>query len=83
MAQLIQLNQLAKRFGPVRAVDGVTFAVARGEVLGFLRPNGAGRSTTMRMLTSYLAPLAGSAVVMGCDVVEAPIEARCHIACLP
>lgn len=83
MAQMIQLDRLAKRFGPVQAVDGVTFAVARGEVLGFLGPNGAGKSTTMRMLTGYLAPSAGTATVMGCDVVEAPIAARRHIGYLP
>lgn len=83
MAQMIQLDRLAKRFGPVQAVDGVTFAVERGEVLGFLGPNGAGKSTTMRMLTGYLAPSAGTAAVMGHDVVEAPIEAKRHIGYLP
>lgn len=83
MAQMIRLDRLAKRFGPVQAVDDVTFAVERGEVLGFLGPNGAGKSTTMRMLTGYLAPTSGTASVMGHDVVEAPLQARRHIGYLP
>ena len=83
MAQMIQLDRLAKRFGPVQAVDGVSFVVDRGEVLGFLGPNGAGKSTTMRMLTGYLPPSAGTASVMGFDVVQAPIEAKRQIGYLP
>ena len=50
MTALIEIEDLSKRFGAFTAVDGVSFNVAKGEVLGFLGPNGAGKSTTMRML---------------------------------
>ena len=83
MTEMVRLDRLAKRFGPVHAVDGVSFAVARGEVLGFLGPNGAGKSTTMRMLTGFITPTAGTAQVMGFDVVRQPIEVKRQIGYLP
>ena len=83
MTEMVRLDRLEKRFGPVRAVDGVSFAVGRGEVLGFLGPNGAGKSTTMRMLTGYLAPTGGAASVMGFDVVRQPIEVKRRVGYLP
>jgi ABC-2 type transport system ATP-binding protein len=83
MAEMVRLDRLAKRFGPVQAVEDVSFAVERGEVLGFLGPNGAGKSTTMRMLTGFIAPSAGSASVMGHDVVREPIEVKRRVGYLP
>jgi ABC-2 type transport system ATP-binding protein len=80
---MVRLDRLAKRFGPVHAVEGISFAVARGEVLGFLGPNGAGKSTTMRMLTGFITPSSGSAQVMGFDVVRQPIEVKRRIGYLP
>ena len=68
MTEMVRLDRLAKRFGPVHAVEEVSFTVARGEVLGFLGPNGAGKSTTMRMVTGFIPPTAGTASVMGFDV---------------
>ena len=62
---MIEVENLTKDYGPVRAVDRVTFNVRKGEVLGFLGPNGAGKSTTMKMLTCFLAPTGGSAKVAG------------------
>ena len=59
--QLLDLQDLTKRFGRLTAVDAMTFAVERGEVLGFLGPNGSGKTTTMRMVTGFLPPTAGSA----------------------
>ena len=59
MNEMIAVRHLTKRFGPVTAVDDVSFAVSRGEVLGFLGPNGAGKSTTMKMITGFLAPSFG------------------------
>ena len=53
---MLEIRHLVKHFGPLMAVDDVSFAVARGEVLGFLGPNGAGKSTTMKMITGFLAP---------------------------
>ncbi|MGD9512327.1 MAG: ABC transporter ATP-binding protein, partial [Geminicoccaceae bacterium] len=83
MTEMVRLDRLAKRFGPVHAVEEVSFTVARGEVLGFLGPNGAGKSTTMRMLTGFLPPTAGSAAVMGFDVVRQPIEVKRRVGYLP
>ena len=80
---MIEVENLAKRFGPVLAVDGVSFSVARGEVLGFLGPNGAGKSTTMKMITGFLAPTGGRVRVCGRDVVTDPIRAREQIGYLP
>ena len=83
MDEMIAVRHLTKRFGPIRAVDDVSFAVPRGEVLGFLGPNGAGKSTTMKMITGFLAPTSGTAVICGADIVEAPIAAKRRIGYLP
>ena len=80
---MIQADALTKYFGPIKAVDGVSFSVAKGEVLGFLGPNGAGKSTTMKTLCGFLTPTAGSASICGFDIVEAPIEAKKHLGYLP
>jgi len=61
----IQLHGLVKRYGPVTAVDGLSFEVQPGTVTGFLGPNGAGKTTTLRMLLSLVAPDAGRATVNG------------------
>jgi ABC-2 type transport system ATP-binding protein len=81
--EMIAVSRLTKRFGPITAVDDVSFAVSRGEVLGFLGPNGAGKSTTMKMITGFLAPTSGTAVICGCDIEAAPIAAKRHIGYLP
>jgi ABC-2 type transport system ATP-binding protein len=83
MDEMIEVRGLTKRFGPVLAVDDISFTVARGEVLGFLGPNGAGKSTTMKMITGFLAPTSGTAVVCGADIVGEPIRAKRHIGYLP
>lgn len=80
---LIEVENLAKRFGPVLAVDGVSFSVGRGEVLGFLGPNGAGKSTTMKMITGFLAPSGGRVRVCGHDVTADPIGAKEQTGYLP
>jgi ABC-2 type transport system ATP-binding protein len=83
MNEMIAVRHLTRRFGPITAVDDVSFAVSRGEVLGFLGPNGAGKSTTMKMITGFLAPTSGTAVICGADIVDAPIAAKRHIGYLP
>src|ERR1700722_267786 len=83
MDEMIAVRALSRHFGPIVAVDNVTFNVARGEVLGFLGPNGAGKSTTMKMVTGFLAPSSGTAVVCGADIVDEPIAAKRHIGYLP
>ncbi|HXE17269.1 MAG TPA: ATP-binding cassette domain-containing protein [Stellaceae bacterium] len=83
MEAKIDVQHLTKRFGPVTAVDDVSFSVGRGEVLGFLGPNGAGKSTTMKMITGFLAPTRGTAAICGLDIIARPIEAKRHIGYLP
>lgn len=80
---MIELSKLTKNFGPITAVDDVSFTVDRGEVLGFLGPNGAGKSTTMKMVTGFLAPSSGKVSVCGFDVAENPVAAQRHIGYLP
>jgi len=80
---MLEINHLVKKFGPLTAVDGVSFAVAEGEVLGFLGPNGAGKSTTMKMITGFLAPTAGTAVICGHDIETEPLAAKRRIGYLP
>ncbi len=67
---------LSKRFGQVRAVDGIDFEQPAGSVLGMLGPNGAGKTTTVRILTTLLAPDAGRARVAGLDVVKQAADVR-------
>ena len=73
---MIEVKQLSKSFGPIVAVDKVSFRVAKGDVLGFLGPNGAGKTTTMKMISCFLPPDGGTATVMGCDIIEDPISVR-------
>ncbi len=80
---LVEVARLRKAFGAVLAVDDVSFAVERGEVLGFLGPNGAGKSTTMKVIAGVLAPTDGTAFVAGEDVRSHPIEAKRRIGYLP
>ncbi|MGC9350100.1 MAG: ABC transporter ATP-binding protein [Anaerolineae bacterium] len=66
----IEVHDLTRDYGDLRAVDHVNFTVAQGEIFGFLGPNGAGKTTTIRMLTGQLRPTGGSAQVLGHDVVQ-------------
>lgn len=72
----IETHGLVKTFGKNRAVDGVDLAIARGGVHGFLGPNGAGKTTTIRMLATLSKPDAGTALVLGRDVVTEADEVR-------
>ena len=80
---MIEIDGLAKSFGPVAAVRGVTLSVDKGEVLGFLGPNGAGKSTTMKMLTGFLTPSEGAARICGHDVQSDPLPAQRLLGYLP
>src|SRR5262249_50784949 len=80
----IRVTDLAKIYSrrgqpPVRAVDGVTFDVARGAIFGLLGPNGAGKTTLIRMLSTLLRPTSGTASVLGHDVAGSPLEVRRRI----
>jgi ABC-2 type transport system ATP-binding protein len=83
MAPLLEVKNLSRRFGAIAAVDDVSFAVPRGEILGFLGPNGAGKTTTMRMIAGFLAPSAGTATVCGADVEQDPIAVKRRLGYLP
>src|ERR1700743_3444581 len=80
---MLEIRNLHKNFGPLVAVDDVSFTVSRGEVLGFLGPNGAGKSTTMKMVTGFLAPTSGTALICGADVQEQPLAAKRQFGYLP
>jgi ABC-2 type transport system ATP-binding protein len=79
----IQVENLSKNYGPVLAVNNVSFQVQPGELVGFLGPNGAGKSTTMRILTTYLPASSGYAWVAGYDVMYQSMEVRERIGYLP
>lgn len=80
---MIEVDNLAKHFGAVRAVNGVSFEARDGEVMGLLGPNGAGKTTTLRMLATVLRPTSGRAVVDGHDLLRAPEKVRAAIGVLP
>ncbi|MBL8798725.1 MAG: ATP-binding cassette domain-containing protein [Planctomycetia bacterium] len=80
---MIQVDNLTKFFGPVMAVDHISFDVGQGEIVGFLGPNGAGKTTTMRILTSYLPATSGIVRVAGHDVMTQSLEVRQNIGYLP
>ena len=69
---ILAADGLIKRFGAVAAVDGLSFAVSRGEIFGLVGPDGAGKTTTMRMLAGVMQPDAGRILVDGVDVVADP-----------
>jgi len=73
---MIEVKEIRRSFGPVVAVDGISFNVAKGQVLGLLGPNGAGKSTAMRILACFLRPDSGTATVCGYDILRSPIDVR-------
>lgn len=80
---MISVKNLTKVFGEKTAVNDVTFEVNAGEIVGFLGPNAAGKTTTMRMLTGYFPPTSGTAEIAGLDVVEKTDEVRQLVGYLP
>ena len=80
---MIRIEHLHKRFGEVRAVDGVSFSAEDGAVTGLLGPNGAGKTTTLRMLYTLMRPDEGRIVVDGIDAVTDPAGARFALGVLP
>jgi ABC-2 type transport system ATP-binding protein len=80
---MITTKHLSKRYGDKMAVDDLTFDVAPGEVLGFLGANGAGKSTTMRMIAGFIAPTSGTVTVCGHDIELAPVAAKSCMGYLP
>ena len=80
MAPLVSLHSLTRHFGTTRAVDGLTFDVAPGELFGIVGPDGAGKTTTLRMLAGVLRPTAGDATIAGVSVAQDPEAVKPHIA---
>ncbi len=80
---MIEVKDLTKKYGELVAVDNISFEVKKGEVVGFLGPNAAGKTTTLRVITGFLPPTEGTAVVAGYDVRENPIEVKEKIGYLP
>jgi ABC-2 type transport system ATP-binding protein len=79
----ISITNLSKTYGAQKAVNNISFNVAKGEIVGFLGPNGAGKSTTMKMITGYLDADAGSINVSGINVSKENIESKKKIGYLP
>jgi len=79
----LQVTGLSKVYGDLRAVDGLTFSVAPGEVLGLVGPNGAGKTTTLRCIGGILPPNAGQILIAGRNLAREPVEAKRALAFLP
>jgi ABC-2 type transport system ATP-binding protein len=82
-ANLVQVDHLSKKYGDVAAITDVTFSAEKGEILGFLGPNAAGKTTTMRIITGFMPPTSGTATVAGFDIVDESLEARERLGYLP
>lgn len=80
---MIELQDVVKHFGDVRAVDGISLTVPRGEFFCVLGPNAAGKTTTIKMLVGLIKPTRGRARVAGFDVQDQPLEARARLAYVP
>jgi ABC-2 type transport system ATP-binding protein len=80
---MIEVSDLTKSYGPVQALQGVSFQVAAGEVVGLLGPNGAGKSTTIKILTGYLQPDDGTVTVDGLNVLTHTREVQARLGYLP
>jgi len=80
---MIEVEGLTKYYGRHLAIQDLTFTAKRGEILGFLGPNAAGKTTTMRILTGYMPPSEGTARIAGFDVVEQSLDVRRRIGYLP
>jgi len=80
---VIEVSDLHKAFGPVRAVEGVSFTARDGEITGLLGPNGAGKTTTLRMLYTLMQPDRGTVRVDGVDAALEPLKVRRNLGVLP
>ena len=80
---MIEVKDLHKAFGEVKAVDGVSFSARDGEITGLLGPNGAGKTTTLRMLYTLMKPDSGQVLVDGIDAAADPIAVRRRLGVLP
>ncbi|MBI2936036.1 MAG: ATP-binding cassette domain-containing protein [Chloroflexi bacterium] len=80
---MIGVENLTKYYGDFLAIEDISFNVRKGEIVGFLGPNGSGKTTTMRILTGFMPPSSGTAAIAGYDMLSDSLEARRHIGYLP
>ena len=67
---MIRINKLSKNYGEVKAVKSISFEIKKGEIVGFLGANGAGKSTTLKMITGFLTPTSGNIHVNGLNIKD-------------
>jgi len=79
----IEVENLSKFYGPARGIEKVSFSVKKGEIMGFLGPNGSGKTTTMRILTCFFPPTSGTARICGSDILNDSFSVRQKIGYLP
>jgi len=79
----IEVENLSKFYGPARGIEEVSFSVKKGEIMGFLGPNGSGKTTTMRILTCFFPPTSGTARICGSDILNDSFSVRQKIGYLP
>jgi ABC-2 type transport system ATP-binding protein len=80
---MLEARTLSKWYGAIRAVSDVSFTLAAGEVLGYLGPNGSGKTTTVGMLTGLVDPSGGAVLFQGANIADDPIEYRRHVGYVP
>src|SRR5688500_18085994 len=79
----LTIQHLTKIYGTQKAVNSISFTAGKGEIVGFLGPNGAGQSTTMKVATGYLSATSGTVLIDGLDVSERPLEVKRRTGYLP
>src|SRR5919197_1977892 len=80
---MIEVQNLTKHYGPVTPIRDVSFTVAPGQIVGFLGPNGAGNSTTMRILSCFMPPTSGTARIAGYDIFKDSLQVRRRLGYVP
>lgn len=83
MSLAVDAKSLAKQFGNIRALDGLTFNIKQGEIFGLIGPNGAGKTTTLRIISTLILPTSGTVTIFNLDVVKQAVEVRKIISYLP
>lgn len=78
----IEVNRLSKSYGSISAVNKIELSVESGQVSGFLGPNGTGKSTTIKLLTTLIPPTSGSMSILGIDTITKPLQIRHKIVVL-
>src|SRR5688572_16654173 len=80
---MLELRNLRKEYGPLVAVEGISFSLEPGDIFGFIGSNGAGKTTTIRMLSTLLEPTSGTATINGADILKDPMDVRRMIGYMP